>query len=148
MMDILVDIDGTIADCSHRLHWITTPNRKKDWDAFFAACHDDRPIMPVIAMVSCMRAHPGNRLIFCSGRPERTREATRSWLRRHCLPMEPLYMRGDHDRRDDDILKRELLARIRADGFDPVLAIDDRKRVVDMWRAEGLICAQVAAGEF
>jgi len=57
-------------------------------------------------------------------------------------------MRADSDRRSDDIVKRELLARIRGDGFDPQLAIDDRKRVVDMWRSEGLICAQVAEGEF
>jgi hypothetical protein len=145
-MDIIVDIDGTLADCTHRLHHIQ--KRPKDWDAFFAATAGDQPIMPVIAMVSCMRAHPGNKIIFCSGRPERTRTATEGWLRRHCLPMGPLYMRGDHDRRDDDILKRDLLARIRGDGFDPVLAIDDRRRVVDMWRAEGLICAQVAAGDF
>ena len=59
-----------------------------------------------------------------------------------------LYMRGDKDRRGDDIVKRELLAGIRSDGFDPKLAIDDRRRVVDMWRSEGLVCAQVAEGEF
>lgn len=145
-MDILVDIDGTLADCTHRLHHIQ--KRPKDWDSFFAATADDRPIMPVIAMVSCMRAHPGHTLIFCSGRPEKTREATVAWLRRHGLPTKPLYMRADGDHQDDQHLKRQLLARIRADGFDPILAIDDRKRVVDMWRAEGLICAQVAEGDF
>lgn len=57
-------------------------------------------------------------------------------------------MRADGDHQDDQHLKRRLLARIRADGFDPVLAIDDRRRVVEMWRAEGLICAQVADGNF
>lgn len=144
-MDILVDIDGTIADCTHRLHHIQ--KRPKDWDAFFAATADDRPIMPVVAMVACLRVRP-NTVVFCSGRPERTRDMTIAWLRRHGLPTVPLYMRADDDRRDDQILKRELLARIRADGFDPVLAIEDRKRVVDMWRSEGLICAQVAEGDF
>lgn len=57
-------------------------------------------------------------------------------------------MRGDSDRRADDIVKRELLARMRADNFDPASAIDDRRRVVEMWRSEGLICAQVAEGDF
>jgi hypothetical protein len=33
-MDILVDIDGTLADCTHRLHHIQ--KQPKDWDAFFA----------------------------------------------------------------------------------------------------------------
>jgi hypothetical protein len=57
-------------------------------------------------------------------------------------------MRADRDRRADDVVKRELLARMRADAFEPQLAIDDRRRVVEMWRAEGLICAQVAEGDF
>lgn len=145
-MDIIVDIDGTLADCAHRLHHIQ--KQPKDWDAFFAGCADDRPIMPILSLVTCLRAHPGHTLIFCTGRPERNRLATVDWMRRHLLPWKHLYMRADDDRRDDDTLKREMLGRIRADGFDPVLAIEDRKRVVDMWRAEGLICAQVAAGEF
>lgn len=147
-MDIIVDIDGTLADCRHRLHHIQ--KQPKDWDAFFAACDGDAPIMPIVNMVEALAYAPGNKIIFCSGRPERTRTDTASWLRRNfdfVLTM-PLYMRADGDRRDDQIVKRELLARIRADGFDPMLAIDDRRRVVDMWRSEGLICAQVAEGDF
>ena len=53
-----------------------------------------------------------------------------------------------NDRRADDIVKGELLARMRADHFKPGLAIDDRRRVVDMWRSEGIVCAQVAEGDF
>lgn len=98
-MDIIVDIDGTLADCTHRLHHIQ--KRPKDWDAFFAATADDRPIMPVVVMVSCLRVNPANRLIYCSGRPERTRAATVDWLRRHCLSTAPLYMRADGDHQDD-----------------------------------------------
>ena len=90
-----------------------------------------------------------HRLIFCSGRPEPTRRATADWLQEHLdLAPEALYMRGDNDRRADDIVKRELLARMREDRFNPELAIDDRRRVVDMWRSEGLVCAQVAEGDF
>jgi hypothetical protein len=57
-------------------------------------------------------------------------------------------MRGDADRRADDIVKRELLQRMHNDRFDPALTIGDRRRVVDMWRSEGLVCAQVAEGDF
>ena len=74
-----------------------------------------------------------HRLIFCSGRPEWTRHATVDWLQEHLgLAPEALYMRGDNDRRADDIVKRELLGRMRADRFNPQLAIDDRRRVVDI----------------
>lgn len=145
-MDIIVDIDGTLADIAHRLHFIRSEG-KPDWDSFFDACGSDEPITPVVALTACLSARP-NTVIYCSGRTERVRNTTESWLKRVGLWPKHLYMRADGDHRPDDIIKRELLARIRADGFDPVLAIDDRKRVVDMWRAEGLICAQVAEGEF
>jgi phosphoglycolate phosphatase-like HAD superfamily hydrolase len=145
-MDVIVDLDGTLADCTHRLHHIKDGQRK-NWDAFFAGCHLDEPNPVVVSLVhSLERDH---RIIFCSGRPEKTRKDTEKWLREHLGVVAPqLYMRGDSDRRADDIVKRELLERIRSDGFDPKLAIDDRQRVVDMWRSEGLVCAQVAEGDF
>jgi hypothetical protein len=146
-MDIIVDIDGTLADCTHRLRHIQ--KQPKDWDAFFADCGKDAPINTVINIVEALGL-ASNTIIFCSGRPERCRADTEQWLRTmlNYVAPTPLYMRPDGDRRDDQIVKRELLARIRADGFNPVLAIDDRSRVVAMWRAEGLICAQVAEGDF
>lgn len=145
-MDVIVDLDGTLADCTHRLHHIRGRGRKNR-DAFFAGCHLDRPNDVVVALVHALVKE--HRVIYCSGRPERTRRATEQWLADHVGIAAPrLYMRGDHDRRADDIVKRELLHRIRADGFDPRLAIDDRSRVVQMWRSEGLVCAQVAEGDF
>lgn len=145
-MDVIVDLDGTLADCTHRLHHIRD-SRRKNWDAFFAACHLDEPNPVVVALVKALERD--HRLIFCSGRPERTRQATTEWLKHHVgIEKADLYLRGDKDRRADDIVKRELLARMRTDGYDPKLAIDDRGRVVQMWRSEGLVCAQVAEGEF
>jgi hypothetical protein len=135
-----------VGDCSHRLHHIKGRGRK-NWDAFFAGCHLDKPNPVVVALVKALQKE--HRLIFCSGRPERTRCATTDWLQKYLgLTPQALYMRRDNDRRADDIVKRGLLARVRADQFNPALAIDDRRRGVDMWRAEGLVCAQVAEGDF
>lgn len=41
------------------------------------------------------------------------------------------------------ILDFEILTR-----FTPYLMIDDRKRVVDMWRKRGFVCLQCAEGHF
>jgi hypothetical protein len=57
-------------------------------------------------------------------------------------------MRPEKDRRDDDIIKFELLHKLREDGWDPVMAFDDRDRIVRMWRANGIPCLQVAEGDF
>jgi len=87
-------------------------------------------------------------LILCSGRPETYRAATESWLAQHCpLTYARLYMRPADDTRPDHEVKAEMLAQIRSDGFDPFAVIDDRSSVVEMWRANGLLCFQVAAAE-
>jgi len=88
------------------------------------------------------------RVIICTGREETEREVTESWLDDGGIDYDGLYMRKKKDYRGDDVIKRELLAEIRADGYEPVLVFDDRNRVVDMWRAEGIRCFQVAPGDF
>ena len=40
---IVFDIDGTLADCSQRLHHIQ--KSPPDWDSFFAETEKDEPIM-------------------------------------------------------------------------------------------------------
>lgn len=44
----LFDIDGTIADISHRIHHIK--GETKDWRSFFAACDGDLPILHIIEL--------------------------------------------------------------------------------------------------
>jgi phosphoglycolate phosphatase-like HAD superfamily hydrolase len=148
-MDIIVDIDGTLADCTHRLHHIQ--KQPKDWDAFFAATAKDKPIQPMCDLLRALILG-GARPIYVTGRPEKTRKATEDWLERFNPTMQPyairLYMRADGDHRNDDILKREMLNRIRRAGFAPKLAFEDRSRVVQMYRKAGLICLQVAEGNF
>jgi hypothetical protein len=132
-VDIIVDLDGTLTDCRHRLHHLET----KDWGAFFAGMYDDEPNTAVLATVEAlMDAH--HRIIYCSGRPEQYRSITDRWLLKWMLPIEPLYMRKKGDYRPDDVIKFELLIQIREEGYDPVLVIDDRPSVVNMWRRHGL----------
>lgn len=150
----LVDIDGTIADCSHRLPHIQ--KEPKDWNAFFDACGRDRPILHMVDLVRSISADDIE-VVFVSGRPERCRQATIDWLKsafREWDWADPvsfsrdLYMRKDGDHRPDDVVKGELLDALLADGWRPIMAFDDRDRVVKMWRSRGIPCAQVAEGDF
>lgn len=145
---IIYDIDGTIANGDHRLHLIKTA--PKQWDAYFDLCAGDAPIAHMIDLVRALDRDFVS--VFATGRAERCRRQTESWLIEHRAytgryPLR-LYMRADGDHRNDDILKIEMLARIRADGLEPVMVFEDRKRVVDAWRAAGIPCAQVAEGDF
>jgi len=146
------DIDGTLADLTHRLHFIQS--KPKDWEAFKHFCFADKPIPHMIELcrtlwnTACTQRF-SYRVILMSGRNECQRAATQEWLERVAkLPNMPLYMRADLDYRDDSIIKQELLQELRIDGYEPIMAFDDRSRVVNMWRANGVPCAQVAPGDF
>jgi phosphoglycolate phosphatase-like HAD superfamily hydrolase len=146
----LFDIDGTLADLSHRLpHIQKTP---KDWDAFFDACEHDAPIPHMLGVANTLAVDRS--VVFVSGRAERCRAATMAWLKKHLPLLEweddarELYMRKDGDHRPDNEVKLELLEKIRADGYEPIMAFDDRDQVVKMWRGAGIPCAQVADGDF
>jgi len=139
----IFDIDGTLADCSHRVHHIQ--KQPKDWTAFFAEVRDDKPIWHIVNLATrLVYAIP---VVFVSGRSDECREATAAWLDQNVFSG-PLFMRRAGDHRDDDVVKIEILAEVRAAGYEPIMAFDDRDRVVAAWRAAGIPCAQVAPGDF
>ena len=143
----IFDIDGTLADGSHRIHHIVrTDGQPKDWDTYFAAMRDDTPIVPIQRLANALSVCYD--IIYVSGRPEEYREHTETWLAKHGMPPGQLYMRPLADRRDDNIIKIEILAQIKQEGFFPIMAFDDRNRVVKAWREVGICCAQVADGDF
>ena len=139
------DLDGTLSDPRHRLHLIQ--KAPKDWRQFFASCIDDPPIAHVVDLARRL-AVSGATIICVSGRSDEVWQDTARWLIEHGIPSSALYMRAAGDFRPDDVVKLELLHRIRSDGWQPVMAFDDRDCVVAMWRAAGVPCAQVAPGAF
>jgi predicted kinase len=134
---VIVDVDGTVANCTHRLHHIT--NGRKNWKGFFDAMDMDVPYQPIVKLLDLL---PGSvSIVFCSGRPEEYRSLTERWFSIQNIFFDALFMRSTGDTRPDHIVKKEILAQIREE-YDPFLVIDDRQSVVDMWRAEGLTCLQ------
>jgi hypothetical protein len=145
---IVCDIDGTVSDPSHRLHHIRG-GRRKDWPAFFDACGDDGCHDDVATIVRALADEGARRVVYVTGRPERNRRATLDWLRRHGFPEGELHMRADRDHRADDVVKEEILDRdLRLVPADVLCVLDDRDRVVAMWRRRGFRVLQVADGDF
>jgi hypothetical protein len=68
------------------------------------------------------------------------------WLEQQGVNYHDLLLRKDRDRRSDTVVKREMLSGIDRDKI--LFVVEDRNRVVEMWRAEGLVCLQCAPGEF
>jgi uncharacterized HAD superfamily protein len=138
-MDIIVDIDGTIADCRHRRKFVIDGAR--DWRSFYESMTEDESIEPVCIVATCLWA-AGHRIIITTGRPAQYFQHTIEWLNRKDINFHTIRMRSEWDYREDSIVKEEMLKELRAEGYDPKLALDDREPVVQMWRRNGIICLQ------
>ena len=154
---IICDIDGTIANLEHRLHYLKSP--KKDWASFNKACVDDEPYKDVIAILQSLVLGHGNGCNVCgaverefhffSGRNEVVRKETEEWLKKHVPITEDrdweLHMRKEGDYRPDTTVKYEMMYELKITPDDVLCILDDRQGVVDMWRQEGFRCLQVDA---
>lgn len=141
----ICDIDGTIADCSHRQHYVRS--KPKNWPAFEAGIPFDTPILPVVSLVHDL-VGKGMTLLMCSGRSEKNRDETVQWLDRLKLKPEVLLMRKNRDFRADNLVKSDMLNELFGLGYSPSFTLDDRNQVVQMWRDRGITCIQVAEGDF
>ena len=144
MSFFVFDLDGTIANCQHRVHHA----QARRWKAFFAACTDDT-LIPHVKEVMDALAAAGHRIEIWSGRSDEVRAQTETWLETNGIsPRYLTRMRRQGDTRRDDIVKREMLRAAERAGGRPDVIFDDRDRVVAMWREEGIPCFQVAPGDF
>lgn len=143
-MIVISDLDGTVSDAEHRVHLVR--GHPKDYGEFFRRSVADAPVRPVITLLRALKA-AGHEIHFLTGRSEVVREGTLEWFRQHEVPCDRLVMRPEHDFTPDDRLKRSWFE-TGYEQADVLLVLDDRDRVVKMWRSLGLTCLQVAEGAF
>ena len=140
---VIFDIDGTLADVSERIHHLK--KQPKDWEGFFGGMAQDKAIRSMVRLCNLLYA-AGIIIILCSGRNEEHRAETVAWLTQQGVNYHDLLLRRNGDSRSDVAVKRELIAKL--DKSKVLFVVEDRSRVVEMWRAEGLVCLQCAPGEF
>ena len=149
---ILFDLDGTLALIDDRRTLSTKDNGKIDWDIFFDPnnINLDKPNQPVIK-VAQMFKDSGFRIVILSGRLKTTKDVTKKWLENFNVPFDVLKMRPDNKQfkfMSDDDLKQGWLDTLFTNKEDVFAVFDDRNKVVDMWRSNGLNVFQVAEGDF
>lgn len=132
---IVCDVDGTIANHNGIRH----PHDTTKY-------HLDEPHADIIKLVNILSVN--HTLIVLSARDEQYRGVLLDWLEKHGVNYDQLIMRGASDTRNDALVKNELFEKYIAGQFNVEYIFDDRSRVVDMWRAKGLRCLQVAPGDF
>jgi len=132
---IIVDIDGTLAHMTGR----------SPYD--YTRVAEDAVDVTVREIVNAEAAR-GRVIVLVSGRKASCRDDTLAWLDTHDVFFSELHMRASDDNRDDSIVKREIYDRELAPKYNTLYVLDDRDRVVAMWRSLGLKVLQVAEGDF
>lgn len=140
---IVVDLDGTLADISVRRQLLL---EDKNWDQFFDGISKDRLNIWCQRIIEKFKSDCS--IIIVTGRPQKYENTTKEWLERHNILYESIYFRSINDFRSDDIVKREIYHNHIKPRYDVLFVVDDRQKVVDMWRSEGLVCLQCDKGDF
>lgn len=127
------DLDGTIADIQHRLWMIHQMN--KDWDGFYKACVNDKPIPGVIEWMRYMsKTHT---VVILSGRSDVAYQSTFEWLKDNNVPYHYLFMRSEGDHRKDTGIKAEMMEHHVQPLGEVDFIVEDRPSMIDMWRENG-----------
>lgn len=145
---VIFDLDGTLADCRHRLPHIKNGNN--NWAAFFDAMTQDTPNTYVVHLAKLLRVAVSQEsercppeIVICSGRPDSHAAQTVHWLNTNNVPYDRLLMRKTGDYRPDTIVKKQMLETLWVEDYRVLFAVDDRPDVIEMWRSNGVPCFAV-----
>jgi predicted kinase len=131
---IIVDMDGTLALMCDRSPFEVLK------------CDRDLPNQPVLETV--YKWQDSTKIIVVSGRTDDGKELTERWLEQYGVKYVALYMRRVGDMRNDAVVKEEIYREHIENKYNIRFILDDRDRVVKMWRSLGLTVFQVAEGDF
>ncbi len=140
---IICDIDGTIADCEHRLHHVD--GATKNWDMFFSQMSDDILRSDIYDRVIDDSIVNNADIMLVTGRPSKYREETENWLKRNGVEYMHLFMRSQNDRRPDTVVKQEIYDKYLK-HYNVIRVYDDRPSVIDMWKSNNLDVVDVGYG--
>ena len=135
---IIVDLDGTLCKSQH-VDAFTDVGGKVDWSAWMetnAFATVNEWCRQIVLGAQAM----GTKIIFLTARTgsEQGVRITDGWLKNNGFMNYELIMRTENDYRPDNIIKMEIYNTRIMPYYNTLFAIDDKRRVVDMWRTAGV----------
>src|ERR1700676_754599 len=131
---VLFDVDNTLANMDHRLHYMEREH--VDWDEFEDEAVYDAPIIPTIVAAQAYKAM-GKQVWCWTGRRERIRSLTEVWLRINGVPFEQLLMKPMDEETPTELLKLRWLQHGPVPSDRVICAYDDDPTVVKVLREKG-----------
>jgi len=134
---VIADFDGALCDVSSVRHHVLS--QPKDFELFHLEARGCPPHRESLDW--CERAvADGHVVIVATGRKEKFRGITVSWLNEHMpVPYHGPIMRADDDGRPDTEVKTDMYDHLVTQlGFRIVAAMDDAPHIVELWRSFGI----------
>ncbi len=133
---VLCDLDSTLFITEHRHHLAPTRDSSRTWSDYAKACVRDELIAGTAAALRML--YPRRQVHLISGRDGSALVETRSCLASFGVPYDRLTLRplGIEDSNAD--LKVSYVRKLRAEGLNPVLLLDDWPDTVAAVEREGV----------
>lgn len=142
---VICDVDGTLCDVRSIRHFVERPPGVRKFKADFHRFHSESLYSPahdaVVQFVRRCRA-TGLTVLIVSGREARWSGLTATWLAKHEVEYDEMFLRPRSDYRPDAVVKAEIRQQITR-RFKPRLAIDDRPEIIEVWQAAAIPTSQV-----
>lgn len=137
---VICDVDGTLCDVTSVRHYVERPPGAQRFRPDFAKFHSasaDCPAFPqVLSLVTDLQV-AGCVIVVVTAREARWTELTERWLGRQGVVRAEVITRGALDYRPDSVVKAEICAMVQT-KYAPVLALDDRDDIIDVWNAASI----------
>jgi len=135
---LLVDLDGTLADTTHRNPLLRDRGNQRSWSLFFAQCQKDTVNEDVVLAVRSLSTRLEAEIVIVSGRPVSVLKKTRQWLSSTGLTLREIILKPTALRfLSGAQWKSQVLSRLTK-KFEIVGVVDDDRRVLEALSDQGL----------
>lgn len=127
---IIVDMDGTLAfNLSGR-------NFFDDIDMI----KYDTPLLATVSILRAMKMTGTCNIFIVTGRSEKSREATETWLTENNIPFNKVFMREEGDFSHSNDFKQKVYEDNIKNNYNVLFVLDDDTKCMKMYQEQGLIC--------
>ena len=127
---IIVDMDGTLAfNLSGR-------NFFDDIDMI----KYDTPLLATVSILRAMKMTGTCNIFIVTGRSEKSREATETWLTENNIPFDKVFMREEGDFSHSNDFKQKVYEDNIKNNYNVLFVLDDDTKCMKMYQEQGLIC--------
>ena len=142
---VIVDVDGVIADATHRQHYLE--GARRDWRGFFEACDSDPPIESLVRLVGLFE--PSVAVVLLTARPHYVATKTVRWITDHGVRWDLLVVRHVDDRHvSSAAFKKRVVGELREHGFDIEVALDDDLDNIAMYVGADIPAVYIHSGYY